>query len=252
MINPMDLTGKTVLVTGASSGIGRTTAIHLSRLGANVVLLSRSEAKLADTLSHLEGKGHSMYPFNLKEINSIEDMLKEIVKNHGRLNGFVHCAGIGTMRPLQLTTYDFLHEMMLINFYAFIELVRVAAKKNNHADSASFIAISSATSRRGEKSKTAYCSSKGALDSAVRAMAKELAPKYIRVNSVVPGFIKTGMYEEYIDSTGTEEFEKNVLANQYLGLGEPIDVANAVAYLLSDAAKFITGTGFVVDGGYLS
>lgn len=252
MINPLDLTGKTILVTGSSSGIGRATAIHLSRLGAKLILIARNEKRLKETLARMEGEGHSIYPFDLKNINGIAQLVDTIVKEQGKLHGLVHCAGIGTMRPLQMTTYDFLHDMLLINFYAFIELVRTIAKKNNHADVSSLVAISSVMSRRGEKSIIAYCASKGALDSAIRALAKELASKNIRINSVVPGVIGTEMAVESMDTAGKEEFERNVLASQYLGLGESIDVANAVAFLLSDASKFITGTGLVVDGGYLS
>lgn len=252
MINPLDLSGKIVLITGASSGIGKETSIYLSKLGAKVILVSRNEEKLRITLSLMEGDNHSIYVFDLKKIGQIEALIERVVSQHGKLNGLVHCAGIGDMRPLQMTKYDFIHNMMLINFYSFIELCRVIAKKNNYAESSSFVAISSATSYKGEKSKVAYCASKGALDSAIRAMAKELAKKNIRVNSIIPGFIKTEMVDAYIEVAGEEEFKKNVLVNQYLGLGEPIDVANAVAYLLSDASKFVTGTGFVIDGGYLS
>lgn len=252
MINPLDLTGKTILITGASSGIGRTTAIHLSKLGARVILVSRSEDKLRETISCMEGERHSIYPFDLKEIDQIEELINKIVNQQGKLNGLVHCAGIADMRPLQMTKYSFVHDMLLINFYAFIELVRVIAKKGNCTDNASLIAISSIRSIKGEKSLIAYCASKGALDSAIRAMAKELAAKNIRVNSVVPGFIKTSLVNSYVESAGNEEFNKNVLASQYLGLGDTSDVANAIAFLLSDASKFVTGTGLIVDGGYLS
>jgi NAD(P)-dependent dehydrogenase (short-subunit alcohol dehydrogenase family) len=252
VINPLDLTGKVILVTGASSGIGKETAIHLSRLGAKIILVSRNKDKLHETLHRMEGSGHSVHAFDISEIAKIEELLDKIVREEGKLNGIVHCAGVCEMRPLQLTKYDSLHTMMLVNFYAFFELVRVAAKKNNHEDSSSFIAISSTTSRKGEKSKTAYSASKGALDSAIRSMAKELAPKHIRVNSVVPGYIETEMVDSFIESAGKEEFEKNVLENQYLGLGKTVDVANAVAYLLSDASRLITGTGLLVDGGFLS
>lgn len=252
MINPMDLTGKHILVTGASQGIGRATAIHISKLGAKVSLLARNEEKLKETLGMLEGEGHNVYTFDLKNIDSIECFFDGIISKEGRLNGIAYCAGVVGIRPLQMTKYDFIHNMMLINFYAFIELARVTAKKKNHAECASFVAVSSVASLKGDKSKTAYCASKGALDSAIRAMAKELAGKNIRINTVVPGFIKTEMYEQYVDFAGEEVFERNVLSRQFMGLGEPIDVANAVAYLLSDASKFITGTGFIVDGGYLS
>jgi NAD(P)-dependent dehydrogenase (short-subunit alcohol dehydrogenase family) len=252
MINPMDLTGKRILVTGASSGIGKETAIHLSKLGASLVLVARNEEKLLDTIFSLEGTGHSLHHFNLKDIDNIEEFLEEIINKIGKLNGLVHCAGINELRPLGITDYNFLHNTMLINFYSFVELVRVISKKKNCAKSTSVVVMSSVASIKGDKSKTAYCASKGALDSAVRAMAKELAVKNIRVNSVVAGFLKTNMYDSYIKELGEEAFNENVLRYQYLGLGEPIDASNAIAFLLSNASKFITGTNLIVDGGYLS
>jgi NAD(P)-dependent dehydrogenase (short-subunit alcohol dehydrogenase family) len=252
MINPMDLTGKRILVTGASSGIGKETAIHLSKLGANVILVARNKDKLINTIFELEDVGHSLYSFDLKNISATEKFLEEIINKEGKLNGLVHCAGINELRPLGITGYDFLHNMMLINFYSFVELVRVISKKKNCAKNTSIVVMSSVSSVKGDKSKTAYCASKGAINSAVRAMAKELAIKNIRVNSVVAGFLKTNMYDSYIKELGEETFNENVLKHQYLGLGEPIDASNAIAFLLSNASKFITGTEFVVDGGYLS
>ena len=132
-----------------------------------------------------------------------------------------------------------------------MELARVFSKKKNNRGG-SVVAISSIASEMGGKTKVAYCSSKAAVDGAVRAMVAELAVKSIRVNSVVGGFIKTDMYAKYIDTVGPVLAEKNAIDYQPLGLGEPADIANAAAFLLSDAAKFITGTGMVVDGGYLS
>lgn len=252
MINPMDLSGKHILVTGASQGIGRATAIHISKLGAKVSLIARNEEKLKETLDMLEGDGHTVDSFDLKQVEGIEGLVAQIITKSGALNGLVHSAGIATMRPLKMTKSDFLHDMMLINFYAFVELVRCASKKKNYLAGASFIGMSSAESQVGDKSKTAYCASKAAMDAATKCMAKELEPKGIRVNTVVGGFIKTDMYNMYIEKAGEDAFDSHVLGRQYLGMGEPIDIANAIAYLLSDASKFITGTGFIVDGGYLS
>ena len=251
MINPMDLTGKHILITGASSGIGKATSIHLSKLGAKLTLIARNEEKLGDTLKLLEGKGHAIYSIDLKEIILIESLLNKIVDSNGPIDGLVHCAGIATMRPLSMTKPDFLHDMMLINYYSFVELIRCASKKNKHREGASFIGMSSVASQYGDKSKIAYCSSKAAMDSAVRCMAKELAYKNIRVNTIVAGFIRTDMYDAYIETAGEEAVVSNI-SDQYLGMGDTIDIANAMAYLLSDASKFITGTGFVVDGGFLS
>jgi NAD(P)-dependent dehydrogenase (short-subunit alcohol dehydrogenase family) len=252
MINPMDLTGKKIIVTGASAGIGRATAIMLSKLGANLVLVARNIEKLKETLEQMEGNEHKAVSFDLIDIKGIETFLKDIISEFGAMSGLVHCAGIRDEKPLQMTKYDFLHEVMQINFYAFVELARVLSKKKNFVGGASFVAVSSVRGQKGDKALTAYSASKGALDSAIRGMAHELAVKSIRINSVVPSYIKTDMYEAYIETVGEDEFNKNVLSQQYLGLGDPNDVATTIAYLLSDASRFITGTGLVVDGGYLS
>lgn len=250
MINPMDLPGKRILVTGASSGIGKATAIRLAQLGANVVMLARDIDRLHETMTEMPGDDHLCYSIDLKEIENIEPLVKSIVKNAGKFDGLVHCAGIATMRPLKYTKYDFLHDMMLINYYAFVELVRVYANKQNN-NGGSIVAMSSTASKSGVKTKIAYCSSKAAIDGAVKAMAIELADKNIRVNSIVAGFVKTDMYDQYLSQAGEDAIERVVLNRQFMGLGESSDIANAIAYLLSDAAKFITGTGLVVDGGYL-
>lgn len=252
MINPLDLTGKLILITGASSGIGKATAVKVSELGSKVILIARNEEKLKETQESLaDGCESYVYPKDLTKIDELEVFIDDITSRHGKLDGFVHCAGIADMRPLSMTKYAFLHSMMLINYYSFIELSRVYAKKRNN-NGGSIVAVSSVKSRVGDKSNTAYSGSKAALEGSIKVMAKELYTKGIRVNSIIAGFINTDMYQEYISNAGIEAFEKNVLSRQYAGLGKTDDVAIAIAYLLSDSAKFVTGTGLVVDGGYLS
>jgi len=252
MINPMDLSEKIILVTGASSGIGRASAIQLSKLGGRVVLVARNKERLNETIGMMEGKGHTAYSFDLIQIEKIEELIRQIVQENGALNGLVHCAGIAPMRPLSLTKSNFLHDVMLINFYSFVELVRCITKKGNYVIGASMIGLSSAASKLGDKSKSAYCASKAALDSAVRCMAKELATKDIRVNTVMPGFVRTKMYTDYMTEHGNTPDAEKILARQYMGITEPEDIANAIIYLLCDSAKTITGTSFLVDGGSLS
>jgi short-subunit dehydrogenase len=129
MINPMDLTGKHIIVTGASQGIGKETAQHIAKLGAKVSLIARTEEKLNSVKAVLEGTGHNTFPFDLKNIAGIEELVKNIIDMQGPADGLVHSAGISVMRPIKLTKYDFVHEMMLINFYPFVELVRCLCKK---------------------------------------------------------------------------------------------------------------------------
>ncbi|MGI5913075.1 MAG: SDR family NAD(P)-dependent oxidoreductase [Syntrophomonadaceae bacterium] len=248
MINPLDLSNKTILVTGASDGIGKATAILLSQLGAKVIMVARNEEKLQTVFEMLEGEGHRWYSYNLKEINGIEALIKKLVSENGAFDGFVHCAGVSSLRPLKMTSYDFLHNMMLINFYSFIEIVRCISKKGNHQPKMSIVGMSSVASIKGEKSQIAYCATKAAMDGAIRAMAKELSAKKIRVNSIVAGFINTGMLESFKEKTGSKENDSRF--DRYcLGIGEPLDVANAIAFLLSDSSSIITGTGLVVDSG---
>lgn len=248
MINPMNLSTKTILITGASDGIGKATALLASQLGAKVVMVARSEEKLRAVMNMLEGQGHRWYNYDLKNIDGIETFIKKLVVENGPFDGIVHCAGISSMRPLKMTNYEFLHDMMLINFYSFIEMIRCISKKGNYRKNMSIVGMSSVASIKGDKSKTAYCASKAAVDGAICAMAKELGSKGIRINSIVAGFIKTDMFERFKERTGKDESDSQF--DKYcLGLGEPIDVANAIAFLLSDCSRIITGTGLVVDSG---
>jgi NAD(P)-dependent dehydrogenase (short-subunit alcohol dehydrogenase family) len=248
MINPLDLSNKTVLLTGASDGIGKATAILISQLGAKVIMVARNEEKLQAVFEMMEGEGHRWYSFDLKEIDGIEALIKKLVAENGVFDGFVHCAGVSYARPLKMTNYNFLHDMMLINFYSFIEISRCISKKGNHGINMSIVAMSSISSINGYKSKSAYCASKAAVDGAIRAMAKELGAKGIRVNSIIAGFIKTDMFERFKERTGSDE--NDMQFEEYcLGIGESIDVANAIAYLLSNSSRIVTGTGLVVDSG---
>lgn len=252
MVNPMDLTNKKILVTGASSGIGAETSVLLSQLGAKVIMIARSEERLQQTLNRLEGKGHCYYCYDLSNIVGIEALMKRIIKDNGSLDGFVHSAGIGSVRPLKMSSYKFIKEVMDLNFFAFIEIIRNITKKNCYNEGMSIVGISSVASLEGNQTKTAYCASKAAMDASVRCIAKELAPKKIRVNSIMPAIVKTRIFDTMMSNAGDSEDLRNILAKQYLGIGEPVDIANMVAYLLSNAAKFISGSSIPVDGGRLT
>jgi NAD(P)-dependent dehydrogenase (short-subunit alcohol dehydrogenase family) len=240
---------KVILVTGASVGIGQQTAIRLSQLGAKIILLATNEDKLVNTLSLLEGNGHNYFCYNLADIDNIESKVKEIINQCGKIDGFVNCVGIRSRRPISLLSPKEIKNVMDINFGSFIELIRCITKKGHFNEGLSIVGVSSIASHVGGVSVTAYAASKAAVEGAVRCLSKELAPKKIRLNTVVPAQINTPEYANLLQMNGGVD---NVLNRQYLGLGEATDVANAIAFLLSPASKFITGISLPVDGGYLS
>lgn len=251
MNNKNNLSGKNILITGASSGIGEKIALSASECGAKVIMIARDEEKLKSVQKNLINPG-AYYMQDLTMTGEIKSLIDQIVDENGKIDGFVHCAGIAASIPLKSLKVEMLHQGMLIHVYAFVEMVKnVTRKKNFNANGGSIVGISSVSSQRGYKGKTVYCAAKGAMDSAVRAMSTELASKRIRVNTVSPGFIKTRMYEWYVERQG-DDAAKYDIAKQPLGLGETKDVASAVLFLLSDLSKFITGTTIPVDGGRLA
>ena len=197
----------------------------------------------------LRGKIKDFYDFDIYENSEIELNIERIIKECGVFYGFVYCAGIGGVRPISLTKYPFISEMMNANFLSFVEIVRCITKKNRFSDGGSIVALSSVSSIKGLKSKTAYCASKAALDASVRCMAAELSDRKIRVNSILKGWVLSDMKKDFIKSN-MDLNEKNDFQKQLLGVIDPVEVANTVAFLISDAVKTITGTSVLLDGGY--
>lgn len=250
MFNPMDLTDRHIVVTGASSGLGRQTCIILSQLGARVSLIARSEDKLKETVSMMEGTNHGIFSFDVTHIEAIENLIKTIVEKNNKINGLVHAAGIGTTRPLSMTKFDFMQNMVLLHVSSFVEMVRIISRKKMSEEGTSIVAVSSASTLSADKGKVAYVATKGALDRVVRPMAIELGEsRRFRVNTVNPGWIKTDMYYSYIEEQGQERMNE-ILKPCFLGASEPSDVANCIAFLLSDASKMITGQNVMIDGGW--
>ena len=249
MINPMDLAGKRILVTGAAGGMGTETSILLSKLGAKVVICDMNKETLKNTFDRLEGEGHAMYTFNLNDIDSIEGLIKQMINECGIFHGFAHCAGIAPMRPLKMTKKEDIINVMNANLFSFIEIVRCITKKGCFEDEGSIVAISSTASIQGKQSKVAYSASKAALDGAIRCLVCDLKKKKIRVNSIMPCWVNTRMYKGYIERYPDTFEVQEIKEKQYMGVTEPIEIANLVAFLLSDAAKTITGTSILIDGG---
>ena len=253
MDNSMSLNGKTIIVSGASSGIGRAIAIQVSKQGAKVILLARNEEKLQETLNCMVGKGHKSYSFDLSNLDEIEPFIKQLIKDHGSVDGYVHSAGVGSTRPLHMLKPSKLQEVMNVNFNSFVEIVRCLAKRSNLNEKASIVGISSVAGQEGNQSKTAYCASKAAMDAAVRCIAKELSSRQIRANTIAPGLADTDMFQQFINNSGADsEDARNVLSRQYLGVVPPEEIAFMVAFLLSNASSHITGTTIAIDSGRLS
>lgn len=252
MKNKFSLEGKNILITGASSGIGRQCAISCSKMGANVILIARNEARLKETYSKLENGTHFYYILDLTNNNEIETIVKEIVSKIGKISGFIHSAGIEMTLPLKVLNHSYYEQAMSINAISAFELAKIISKnKYISSEGTSYVFISSVMAQLGQPGKIAYCASKGALTSGAKAMALELANKKVRVNCVLPGMVKSEMSDKLLSTLSAEAISKIELMHP-LGLGTVDDVANACIYLLSDASKWITGTNLIVDGGYSS
>ena len=244
--NPFSLEGKTVLVTGASSGIGRATAIECSRLGAKVVATGRNAERLQETMQALEGEGHSQI---IAELTSADDVAR-LVRECPALNGLVLCAGIVNTLPFMFCSREKMNPIFEANFFATVELFRLLAKAKKIASGGSVVAVASVGGTPGGEFSLGNCTygaSKAAICSLMKYAAKELAPRKIRVNTVNPGMVETKMIRNGVFSG--EQLQADVQKYPLKRYGQPNDVAHGVIYLLSDAASWVTGHSLVIDGG---
>ena len=245
--------GKNVLVTGAASGIGRATAKRLDSLGAKLILVDRQEEQLKEVQASLSNPSACCI-MDLMNVEGIEDTIKPVIKEFGAISGLVHCAGISDNRPLSLFKFSALHRVMLINFYSFFELVRVLTKKGMYNEEGmNIVAISSVAAKVGADAQTAYGASKAAINGAMHSMAKELASKKIRINTILPAAVNTAMIKQYYDLKATvDSGEGKPAGRQILGMCQPEYVASVISFLISDESAWITGAEVPVDGGYMS
>ena len=246
-----DLNSKSFLITGASSGIGRATAILFSDLGANIIGIGRDKDNLQYTLNQMKNpQNHLMISLDITDFSGLEVLLSKTISEFGKINGFAHCAGISTTLPLKMIKPEKYDLFFHTNVLSALNISRIITKKGNIADNgASIVFISSVMSVVGEVGKSLYGLTKGALDAAVKSLAIELASKHVRVNSILPGVVETEMSKKAFFSQSPSDLER-ISKLHPLGIGQPMDLAAACAFLMSDAARWITGTNMIVDGGY--
>jgi NAD(P)-dependent dehydrogenase (short-subunit alcohol dehydrogenase family) len=249
----MSLSGRHYLVTGASSGIGKQTAILLHHLGAHLSLIDQDKVGLDELHMMFEpnGKTHT-YVADLAETVAIDRLVTECVAKGGALHGVVHCAGIQAIGPVRSLKIDTWRKIFAINTEAALALSKgMASKKAYAGENGSIVFISSVMGSVGSAGAVPYSMSKAALEGMARSLALEFAPRRIRVNCVAPGFVNTPLLER--TEKMWDEIEKRAVEAQHpLGFGQPEDIANAVAFLLADSGRWITGSVLVVDGGYLA
>ncbi len=242
------LAGHRILVTGASSGLGRATAIAASKCGAQVAITGRNAERLNETLSMLKGEGHSAHEADLSDAEVASDSISAIIAKHGTLNGAFYSAGTTLVLPAKLQKNRHLDDVFGAGLRGAFGLVRALLKKNAMHDGGSMVFMSSFSSVRGKQGMSAYCAAKAGLDGMVRALALEVASRRIRVNSIVAGAVETEMHKSIVADINEEAVE-DYRSRHPLGFGQPEDVANAAIFLLSDASRWITGSAMAVDGG---
>lgn len=241
--NPFSLEGKTVLVTGASSGIGQATAIECAKMGAKVVITGRNVERLQETFDQLEGEGHLQIAADINQEEDIERLVAECPA----LDGLVNNAGRGLSKPVNFIKLEDLQDVFQTNLFGVALLTKMLLKKKKISKGGSIVFTSSISSYMTAPGLSVYASSKAAISAYMRTCAIELGPKGIRSNAVLPGQVETQMINS---GTYTDEDKKNDMVLYPLGrYGNPVDIAFGIIYLLSDASAWTTGLELIIDGG---
>lgn len=241
-VDPFSLAGKRILVTGASSGIGRQVSISCAQMGARLIVTGRNMERLTATLHELDGDGHTQVVADLSRQEGINRLVAEV----GVLDGLVHAAGFSKLVPFRLLARKQLDEMFAANTYAPMLLTQGLLAKKRMASKGSIVFIASLASHIGPLASSAYCASKAALLGAMRTLALEVAKQGIRANCIAPGYVRTPMLDGLSQGGGSIDEHAKLTP---LGMGEPEDVAFAAVFYLSDASRWVTRNYFIVDGG---
>ena len=241
--NPFSLEGKIILVTGASSGIGRSIAVICSKMGATVIINGRNKEKLHETLSMMEGKGHVIVATDLTDSASLGVMVGKLTK----LDGIVHCAGMGQRIPCKDLQSEDINKVMDTNFMAPVMLQAEILRQKKINKGASIIFVASIASWSPSFGNSVYSASKGAIISYANCLALELAPRKIRVNCISPAMVWTDLIlKDGIDEEQLKEDESKYPLKRY---GQPEDIAYLAVYMLSDASLWMTGSNIKISGG---
>lgn len=247
--NLLNLCSRTYLITGAASGMGRATSILLSQCGARLILVDVNEEGLYKTQQQCVTESVVLV-MDLSLSIDFKEKIYSVINSFGKINGFVHCAGLPYVSPLKTITAEACEKVYKINSYAAVELAKIFVNKKVYAgEQGSIVLISSVYGLVGSAANVGYALSKGAIQGITKALAIELASKRIRVNCIAPGFIKTTMMDN-VSSSFSDDYTGRLDGMHPLGLGEASDVANAILFLLSDMAKWVTGAIISVDGGF--
>jgi NAD(P)-dependent dehydrogenase (short-subunit alcohol dehydrogenase family) len=242
--NPFSLAGKTILITGASSGIGRATAVECSKMGAQVVVTARNEERLKETLDMLHGSGHQLFVADLSSEEEIDRLVAELPK----INGCVNNAGCSVRQLVPFIKTESIHTILEVNLVAPISLTQKLVKNKSIANGASIVFTSSIAKFSISPGNGLYAASKGGLSAFMKNAAIDLAGKKIRCNAVLPGIVETPLVDGKSAIT-EEQWESYRQLHPLKRFGNPEDIAFAIIYLLSDASSWVTGTELVIDGG---
>ena len=248
--------GRKFLVTGASSGIGREICIHLSELGASVVLVARDETRLRETMGLMIEPGrHKYFVYDLENLDEISTLVERCVSFDGaKFDGLVYAAGIPSIYPLKVINYEKIDKTMRINSYAYLQLIKVLSKKQNSNDGASVVFLSSIVTKNYKKAQSLYLMSKISSEVLAKTLSLELSKRKIRINNILVGSTHTYMLDQTQNIRDLRDESSNAQEVEHYSetfkMLNPREISNMVLFLLSDSAKYIVGENYCIDGGY--